>query len=216
MSFKKNKYMVVKNVLDKKLCKFLFDYFVNKRFVTYTLMNEKYINQSENMHGYWDDPQAPGTYSIYSDIAFETLLQDLKPQIEKATKLKLVSTYSYARLYKKGDVLRRHVDRNECKVSATLNLGGDPWPIYVDSKGKGINTEIGYRPLGNKGIKFDLKPGDILLYSGCELEHWRNEFKGNDCAQVFLHYNEKKGKNTNKFDGRPMLGLPDYFRKNNV
>ena len=86
----------------------------------------------------------------------------------------------------------------------------------MDSKGKGINTEIGYRPLGNKGIKFDLKPGDILLYSGCELEHWRNEFKGNDCAQVFLHYNEKKGKNTNKFDGRPMLGLPDYFRKNNV
>jgi hypothetical protein len=23
---------------------------------------------------------------------------------------------------------------------------------------------------------------------------------------------KKKGKNTNKFDGRPMLGLPDYFR----
>jgi hypothetical protein len=95
MSFKKNKYMIVKNIIDKKLCKFLFDYFVNKRYVIYTLMNEKYISQSENMHGYWDDPQVSGTYSIYSDIAFETLLQDIKPQVEKATKLKLVSTYSY-------------------------------------------------------------------------------------------------------------------------
>ena len=103
--------------------------------------------------------------------------------------------------------------RNECKVSATLNLGGNPWPIYLDPKGKGTYNKIGYNSLGNKGVEINLKPGDILLYSGCELEHWRDEFKGNDCGQVFLHYNEKKGKNTNKFDGRPMLGLPDYFRK---
>jgi len=40
MSFKKNKYMVIRNALNKKLCKFLFDYFVNKRYVIYTLMNE--------------------------------------------------------------------------------------------------------------------------------------------------------------------------------
>ena len=26
----------------------------------------------------------------------------------------------------------------------------------------------------------------MLVYSGCELEHWRNKFKGKDCAQVFL------------------------------
>ena len=202
MSFKKNKYKIVKNAIDKKLCKFLFDYFINKRYVIYTLINEKYIPLSENMHGIWNDPQAPQTYSIYSDIAFETLLQDIKPKIEKETQLKLVSTYSYARIHKKGDILKKHIDRNECKVSGTLNLGGDFWPIYLQNKDKKI--EVG------------LKPGDMLLYSGCELEHWRDKFKGNDCAQVFLHYNEKKGKNTNKFDGRPMLGLPSYFKRNNL
>jgi hypothetical protein len=43
-----------------------------------------------------------------------------------------------------------------------------------------------------KGIKVDLKQGDMLVYSGCELEHWRNKFKGKECVQVFLHYNNRK------------------------
>jgi len=202
MSFKKDKYIVIRDVINKPLCKFLFDYFVNKRYVTYTLMNEKYISRTEDMHGYWDDPQVPGTYSIYADTAFETLLQDLKPIMEKETKLKLVSTYSYARIYKNGDILKRHKDRPSCAVSTTLNLGGQSWPIYIEPSGKN----------GKKGLKVDLNPGDMLIYSGDKLEHWREPFKGNDCAQVFLHYNEK-GKKANKFDGRSMLGLPEYFKK---
>jgi hypothetical protein len=36
----------------------------------------------------------------------------------------------------------------------------------------------------------DLEPGDMLIYSGCDLEHWREEFKGKNCGQVFLHYNK--------------------------
>ena len=31
--------------------------------------------------------------------------------------------------------------------------------------------------VGKKGIKVDLKPGDMLVYSGCELEHWRENLK---------------------------------------
>ena len=51
----------------------------------------------------------------------------------------------------------------------------------------------------------------MLMYQGCELEHWREPFQGEMCAQVFLHYN-KTGKNANQFDGRPHLGLPNWFR----
>ena len=46
--------------------------------------------------------------------------------------------------------------------------------------------------VGKKGIKVDLKQGDMLVYSGCELEHWRNKFRGKECVQVFLHYNNRK------------------------
>ena len=55
--------------------------------------------------------------------------------MEKHTGLKLSETYSYARIYKKGDVLHRHKDRYSCEIS-TLNLGGDDWPIYLDPTGK--------------------------------------------------------------------------------
>ena len=79
------------------------------------------------------------------------------------------------------------------------------WPIYLDP------TE----GFGNKGKKVILKPGDMLVYSGCDLEHWRDAFEGQDCGQVFLHYNNKAGQfqETNAFDGRPMLGLPSYYKK---
>jgi hypothetical protein len=55
----------------------------------------------------------------------------------------------------------------------------------------------------------------MLVYSGCELEHWREKFKGKDCAQVFLHYNNRKtlGAKDNMFDKRPHLGLPSWFKR---
>jgi hypothetical protein len=46
----------------------------------------------------------------------ETLLQRMKPVMEEATNLKLIETYSYARIYKKGDILHRHKDRPSCEI----------------------------------------------------------------------------------------------------
>jgi hypothetical protein len=103
-----------------------------------------------------------------------------------------------------------------CEISTTLNLGGDPWPIYIEpNKEKGILDEKGYTPSDSKGIKVNLNPGDMLVYRGCDLEHWRDEFKGEDCAQVFLHYNDAKSKLAlnNKFDNRPHLGLPSDVKE---
>ena len=60
-----------------------------------------------------------------------------------------------------------------------------------------------------------LNPGDMLIYKGNELEHWREPFEGDHCAQVFLHYNnvETQGAEENLFDGRPHLGLPNDIKK---
>ena len=52
----------------------------------------------------------------------ETLLLSVQPKMEKLTGLKLNPTYSYARIYKKGDVLNRHKDRFSCEISTTMNL----------------------------------------------------------------------------------------------
>ena len=204
MSFKKNKYKVLKQAISPELAKFVYSYFLNKRNTAGFLFDQKYLSPYNTEYGVWNDEQVPNTYSHYSDMAMETLLQNLNPKMEFETGLKLYPTYSYARIYKKGDILARHKDRYSCEVSTTLNLGGEPWPIYLDPTGKE----------GQAGIKVNLEPGDMLIYSGCELEHWREPFEGKNCAQVFLHYNNAKAKSAkqNKFDKRPMLGLPSYYK----
>ena len=119
----------------------------------------------------------------------------------------------------KGDILKRHKDRFSCEISTTINLGGDKWPIYIATKqsdGKFVPGK--YVPSKSKGFKVDLNPGDVLLYKGGLLEHWRNAFKGKSCGQVFLHYNNVITKNatSNAFEGRPHLGLPSWFRNSKI
>ena len=58
----------------------------------------------------------------------------------------------------------------------------------------------------------DRDQGDMLIYQGCELEHWREAFEGENCGQVFLHYNDASKAEENKYDGRPFLGLPADFK----
>ena len=204
MSFKKNKYTVLKKIISRELADFCYAYFLNKRNVARFLFDQKYISPFTEYWGIWTDEQVPNTYSHYGDLVMETLLQKVKPIMEKNTGLKLSETYSYARIYKNGDVLARHKDRYSCEISTTLNLGGDPWPIYLDPTGKEKQA----------GIKVDLDPGDMLIYSGCDLEHWREEFTGKNCGQVFLHYNKAGSKmaKENKFDKRPFIGLPAYYK----
>jgi len=204
MSFKKNKYTILKNVISKDVADMAYSYLLNKRKVARVLFDERYISPFTDYFGVWTDEQIPNTYSHYADIMMETLLEKVKPTMEKHTGLKLSPTYSYARIYKNGDILARHKDRYSCEISTTLNLGGDKWSIYLDPTGK----------KGQAGIKVNLNPGDMLIYSGCELEHWREEFKGKDCGQVFLHYNKTNSKTAkaNKFDKRPFIGLPGYFK----
>jgi hypothetical protein len=207
MSFKKNKYTVIRQAISKDLASFIANYFSMQKQVYDTCRAARYFSPFETILGYYEDKneQIPDTYSPYGNIAMETLLLKCQPGMEKATGLKLYPAYTYARIYKKGDELKRHKDRFSCEISTTMNLGGDDWPIYLEPSGE----------VGKKGIKVDLKPGDMLVYSGCELEHWREKFKGKECIQVFLHYNNRKtrGSRDNMFDKRPHLGLPPWFKR---
>ena len=204
MSFKKNNYIVLKNVISKDVADMAYSYLLNKRKIARVLFDERFISPFTDYFGVWNDKQIPNTYSHYADILMETLLEKVKPTMEKHTGLKLSPTYSYARIYKNGDILARHKDRYSCEISTTLNLGGDSWSIYLDPTGK----------QGQAGIEVNLEPGDMLIYSGCKLEHWREEFKGKDCGQVFLHYNKSSSKKAkeNLYDKRPFLGLPTWFK----
>ena len=211
-----NKYQIIKGALNYELANFIFNYFLLKREAT-AFMYKNNLTYDNGLSGTWSDQQVPNTYSHYADQVMETLLVKMLPVMAKETGLDLVPTYSYARIYKNGDILKRHKDRPSCEISTTLNLGGDPWPIFID--GTGADTVIDeykniHKPNAPAGTKVLLEVGDMLVYSGCELEHWREPFEGQVCGQVFLHYNHRNGPfaEKNKFDKRPMLGLPAFVK----
>ena len=211
-----NKFQVIKNAVPYELANFIFNYFLLKRDAV-DFMYKNNITYDNGSLGTWTDKQVPNTYSHYADMVMETLLMKVLPKMQQETGLELIPTYSYARIYKRGDILKRHKDRPSCEISTTLNLGGSSWPIFID--GTGADNVIDeykniVKPGAPEGTKVLLDVGDMLVYSGCELEHWREPFDGDICGQVFLHYNHVNGPfaEKNKFDGRPMLGLPSFVK----
>ena len=189
MSFKKNKYVVIREAVSKDLAEFIYNYFLMKKQVYDTCLAERYLSPFETLLGAYEpsNGQMPNTYFNYADIVAETLMLKCQPIMEKTTGLKLQPAYTYARMYKKGDVLKRHKDRFSCEISTTMKLGGEDWSIYLDPTNTETQLEnVPYKIIGNKGVRIDLKPGDMLVYRGRDLEHWRVKFKGKDYAQVFF------------------------------
>ena len=207
-----NKYQVIKKAISYELANFVFNYFLLKRDAV-KFMHDNNLIYDNGVFGTWTDLQIPNTYSHYADHVMETLLVKVLPIMAQETGLELLPTYSYARLYKKGDILKRHKDRPSCEISTTIHLGGDPWPIFIDATGGDYVIDEYkqiHKPNAPAGTKVLLEVGDMLVYSGCELEHWREPFEGDTCGQVFLHYNHVNGPfaEKNRFDRRPMLGVP--------
>lgn len=205
--FNKNKFLVIKNFIDPDICNVFYQYCTLQVQRT----DYKMVNHRDSYDPVWDgkfgDPQVPNTYNCYADPLMESLLISGKSQIESYTGLSLVPTYSYWRFYQYGDQLERHKDRAACEISATLclgyNLGTEykevnTWPIFIEG-----TLETDY-----KEIPIDLGVGDILIYKGCEVDHWREHYKGLNHAQVFLHYNPVDKKDNNYLDGRAFLAVP--------
>ena len=141
------------------------------------------------------DRRVPLSYSTSANPMFERLLDHNTKKMEDLVGKKLFPTYSYARIYYNGSSLKIHKDRPSCEYSVTLCLSNDrsEWPIHIMDKNDNENIVI-------------QQPGDALLYKGCELSHWRNEFLGESHSQVFLHYVDQNGPSSEyKYDKRQSL-----------
>ena len=193
--FKKNKYAVIRSVLNEQTADIIRQTFYIKAQVLRTHRERRHISPYNNDFGILGDDQCtPETFCCYGDPLSDSLLTFVKRFLEKEYGGPLIETYSYMRIYLKGTVLEKHTDRLSCEVSATLCVEDNSWPIFLE-------TETG------KKVKVDLHKGDILIYKGCDLNHWRDASPFDTYAQIFLHFNSAKTK-TRKYDGRPHLGLP--------
>jgi predicted 2-oxoglutarate/Fe(II)-dependent dioxygenase YbiX len=176
--FDENGYVVLQNVLTKENC----DELVQHMFKLYE--DGKLIK----------DAQCPLSDAVYGDPIFDNLLQHIAIPLGKAIGKKLLPTYSYARIYRNGDTLKKHLDRAACEISTTLTLGYDAkanWPIHISNKEGTNETAV------------TMEPGEMAAYKGTEMLHWRKEFKGNWHIQVFLHFVDADGPHADQaMDGR--------------
>lgn len=187
--FKNKGYCFVKDAISPEL----------RDFVTqYALFDEM---QSFDTN----DNQVPNAHSKYGDPSMESMLLHLQPLIEKNTGLKLYPTYSYYRIYRNNDELVPHKDRPSCEISATMcfNFSYDTkdfnWPIFMD------------------GQEIKLMPGDLVIYRGCDLLHWREKLTHDQevwHVQGFFHYVDVNGPYPEyKFDKRSSIGECDRSKK---
>jgi len=191
--FKQNRYIYLTGVLPKEECaeltKHMFDLHEQGKLVK--------------------DDQCPLSDAVYGDKIFDTLLQRLAGPLSDQLGVKLLPTYTYARIYRPGEILKRHTDRPSCEISATMTLGYDPnsaiWPIHIGKDEKDI-----------AGASYQIDVGDLIMYHGEELPHWRKEYKGEWQVQVFFHYVDANGPYKDlKYDGRPNLGQTAEHRNVN-
>jgi len=188
--FKENSYVHIPGLINPAINNFLYNYLIIKACTNFEFGNavgdDEYIRY------------------CYGDIAIETLSSILLDSISSITKKKLCPTYSYCRVYTKGEILKPHTDRPSCEYSITINFGGDPWPIYFGEFNKDNDLDNGY----TLKKEITLNPGDGIVYMGEKLIHWRNRFMGDHCAQAFLHYIDMDGPHYPEYayDKRPNIG----------
>src|ERR1700730_2354 len=140
--FAEQGYLVLKQFIPRIMCEYISE-------------NIKVLEASSCFD--YGDTQVEKAFSAGSPAVTETLLDVVTPILAKTINCELYPTYSYLRIYVKGAVLAKHVDRHSCEVSATVPISYDCpgiWPLYIETV--------------DNVTRVELEPGDALIYKGIE------------------------------------------------
>jgi len=119
------------------------------------------------------------TFSRYNCPKFKPLHYECKNKLEYLLQEKLYPTYYFDRFYFTGSKMDKHVDRESCEISVSLNISSNldyDWALWFEL---------------DEDIECFTSPGDAVIYRGIEIPHWRNKMKGNSKSyfhQLFLHF----------------------------
>lgn len=122
---------------------------------------------------------------IHNERLAQYYHQQLSGLIAKITCQSIKPSYSYFAAYRRGAVLPKHVDRPQCKFTISLlldyasnELDDHDWPLYIE------------KPATREQTAINLRLGDGVLFSGCELPHYRHALRAEHSMSLFLHYVE--------------------------
>ena len=179
---------VEQNIVDKEVC----------RFVAQEMrLLDDMISYANPALG--KEPGQEESFSWYGPLCLETLSLHVQPKLEKILGRTLIPSYTYGRIYRFNGRLDKHLDRRSSEYTVSVCIEKDSthdWELCVQRPNKDVNT-------------FKLDVGDMLIYPGRDLVHWREGgFRGKEQIQAFLQYVDANGDSTDlKWDGRPRMGL---------
>ena len=138
-----------------------------------------------------EEGQVDGSLARYNHPQYKTIHTSVGKKLEEVLGRNLYNTYYYDRFYFPGQQLKKHTDRPACEISVSIHISTnlkEEWPIWIKT------------PAGEEHSVM-LKPGDGVIYKGCERPHWRDAMPGSNQGkklfgknqgvyyhQIFMHY----------------------------
>jgi len=201
--FDQEKYVVIREFLSLEMCNILYRYCLMRTEAIKYKKEKSPECYNKKWDGEFSDETLDQAFASYGDPMGDSLLELSLKDIEFFTGKRLLPNYSYWQLYMPDGELVKHTDRPSCELSTTICLGYDfsnlagnyVWPINF----KKYQSE--------EEVSIVLNPGDMIVYQGCNLIHWRDKFLGVNQAQMFLHYSDADGPYKKIFDDRDLLGV---------
>ncbi len=151
-----------------------------------------------------DEQQVPGSLARYTHPQYKTIHNGVRKKIEEVIGRKLYNTYYYDRFYFPGQQLKKHADRDACEISTTIHISTnleEEWPVWIKTPDTYTDKEKSAILVPGEERSVVLKPGDGLIYKGCERPHWRDAMPGAKQGkkifgknqevyyhQIFMHY----------------------------
>tara|TARA_B110000483_G_scaffold155798_1_gene185100 strand:+ start:40 stop:1062 length:1023 start_codon:yes stop_codon:yes gene_type:complete len=199
-SLMKDKFVVLRNFIPKEISNMALDSW--KTIESQPKMDEAILNREHEITQGSPKDSLGKSKAGYCTPMGVALHRWLGENLTGIIDMDLRETYSYTRKYDRGAYLRAHTDRPSCEISATVCLDyhcddGKPWSIWVqndenyidiDNMDKAYEISQGLPHRKRRGIKIDLEVGDVLLYQGPNVIHWRDYLLGDYSYHIFMHF----------------------------
>lgn len=131
------------------------------------------------------DPQVPRRYYAHSEQVMCYFHTQLASVYEAVLGTSIKPSYCYLGSYLPGAELRRHVDREQCEFTASMQI--DFAPSETERSGWKLCLEQNVAP--RETFAVNLARGDTVIYRGRELAHYRDALPdGRSSTSFFLHY----------------------------
>ena len=209
IDFVENRYVVLRDFIPKEIITMTMDAW--KVIERNPDQNRLYFYREDDIiHNSPKDSlqKSHGSYCFPPAVALHHWMRNA---LRDVLDLRLKETYSYTRKYERGAYLKAHTDRPSCEISTTICLDyktddNTPWKIWGNGKEnwilrkqfqEDIWNEVQNIPhrerLKNGSVQLALEPGDVLVYQGPNMCHWRDYLLGEYSYHMFLHFHNSSG-----------------------